>query len=97
MAWAAFPLLWAALLIAFSALRRQSLSRITKPVMWVVLAGPILLFIALAQYSHATPGFMVMGLVIQCIALIVGSVRAVMPPNPTIERDARKSGARPSS
>ena len=85
--WAAFPLLWAALLIIFCAIKGRPLGRISKSVVSVVLAGPILLLIALAQYSHATPGFMMLGLIIQCIALIVGSVRAAMPPNPTIERD----------
>ena len=94
--WAAVPLLWAALLIVFSVIKRGSLSRITKPILWVVLAGPVLLFIGLVQYGHATPGFMMLALLIQCVALIVGTVRAATPPNPTVERDARESGARSS-
>jgi len=88
-AWAAIPFLWSALLIGVVVVRRRATARITTPFIVVALAGTLLAFIALRQYGHTTPFLMLTGLGIQCMALLVATVRTFMPPNPPVNADAR--------
>ena len=88
-AWAAVPYVWSAVLIVGNMIRRLAAARVTTPFIVVAVAGPLLAYIALAQYGHATPTFMLIGLGIQCIALLVATVRTFMPPNPPVNADAR--------
>ena len=88
-AWAAVPFVWSAALLVAIMARRLASARVTTPFVVVALVGPLLAYIALAQYGHTTSMFMVIGLGIQCIALLVATVRAFMPPNPPVNADAR--------
>ena len=88
-AWAAVPFAWSAVLLVTIMARRLAPARVTTPFVVVAVAGPLLAYIALAQYGHATPLFMLIGLGIQCIALFVATFRAFMPPNSPVNGDAR--------
>jgi hypothetical protein len=83
------PFVWSTGFIAVILLRRLATSRLTAPLVVVAVAGPLLAYIALAQYGHASPLFMLIGLGVQCIALLVATVRTFMPTNPTPHADAR--------
>jgi hypothetical protein len=72
--WATVPLLWGALVIVAAYLRRTVRS-VTRSILWVSAIGPALAYIALAQYSHSTPGFLLIGFAAQCIVLLRVSTR----------------------
>ena len=88
-AWAAAPFVWSAVLLLAIMARRLAWSRVTTPIVVVAVAGPLLAYIALVQYGHTTSMLMVIGLGIQCVALLVATVRAFMPPTPPVNTDAR--------
>ncbi len=74
-AWAAAPFLWAGLLLIASAAWDRLLSLPIVPLIFAAVAGPLFGYIALAQYSHSTPFFMLIGFGLQGVALLVASVR----------------------
>jgi len=87
-AWAAVPFVWGAVLLVAIIARRLSSARVTTPLVVVAVAGPLLAYIALAQYGHTTSVLM-LTLGIQCMALLLATVRVFMPPNPPVNADAR--------
>jgi hypothetical protein len=91
--WAAVPLVAAAVFVALALMTRKPLSRITRATAVVAIAGPLFGYIALAQYSHSTPGFMMVGFAVQCVAVLVVAIKLLMPPNSTPHPDARASAA----
>ena len=91
LAWAAVPLVAAGVVTAIALLSRRPLARVTRSVLVAAIAGPVLGYIALAQYSHSTPGFMMLGFAVQCIAVLVAAIKLAMPPNSTHHTDARAS------
>jgi hypothetical protein len=66
--WAAAPLVGAAVVVALH--QRRALAVPLAMVGVVCVVGPLLGFVALVQYSHATPGFMVVAFVLQCAAVL---------------------------
>lgn len=68
--WASVPLLGGAALVV---LRVQRGHQVPWGVVAVVcIVGPLLCFIALRQYSHATPGLLQLGLLVQCLSVAAG-------------------------
>ena len=89
--WAVVPLVAAAAFIAIALISRRSLSRITRATSVAAIAGPLFGYIALAQYSHSTPAFMMVGFAVQCIAVLVVAIKLLMPPNSTPHAEAREN------
>ena len=80
LAGAAIPFIWSAVLIGVVVLRRIPPALVVALFMVVVFAGPLLGYMALVQYGPATPVLMVVGLVLQCIALLEATARMFMSP-----------------
>jgi len=74
-AWAAIPFGAIGLLFIAAALWHRVHCIPTIPVLGLAVAGPLFAYIGLAQYGHATPLFMLIGLVLQCLAVLVASFR----------------------
>ena len=73
--WALIPLV-VALGVASVAARRLRPERYPlRVLLFVAAVGPLLTFIALSQYSHATPGFLLLGFLGQWIGVIIAAVR----------------------
>ncbi len=68
--WASVPLLGAAVLVS-SCMQRGSQVPL-RAVAVVCIVGPVLSLIALQQYSHAAPGFLLLGFLVQCSAVAAG-------------------------
>ena len=86
-AWATVPFIWAIVLVVVAVLRKR-LVRVSTPLIVLACGGPVMAYVALAQYSHSTPFFMLVGFAIQCIAALVATIRLTMPPNPAAQSDA---------
>ena len=68
--WASVPLLGAAALVVVCLLRNSRVP--LRPLVIVCVVGPLLSLIALRQYGHATPGFLFLGFIAQCLAVVAG-------------------------
>ena len=72
-AWASIPLLGSVVLAFVSHRRSRGLPLVA--IASALAIGAILSTVALAQYSHATPGFLMLGFAAQCVILLVAAFR----------------------
>jgi len=70
-AWAFAPLVAAGVITVLSFRRRKCVP--FRAVLFICFVGPILGFIALRQYSHASPGFLLVAFVAQWVAVAVAA------------------------
>jgi hypothetical protein len=75
--WAALPIVASLALVSFAVIAKRFIPSIVRPLFVVACAGPAFGYIALAQYSHSTPGFMVLGYLVQLVALFVAAFKLV--------------------
>lgn len=71
--WSALPLVAAVVVVVLHYRRAGSVPWAMVGV--VCVFGPLLGLVALLQYSHATPGFIVVAFVVQCAAVLRSSLR----------------------
>jgi uncharacterized membrane protein YoaK (UPF0700 family) len=70
LSWAVVPLFAAVLVLIAAAALRRPFQRVTRPLLFISAIGPLLAFIALRQISHSAAGFLAIGFLIQCGAIL---------------------------